>query len=175
MKNTTIQSKLILVSIMALLLSFSARAQDVIGAWEGVIKFEGQEIPILFDVAEEDGVLVSTMDSPSGGAIGIPMDKTTFENNQLTVIFSQGGIKYVGDLEKESIIGIFYQAGMELPLNLTKTVKTKPGDLSLPSSDETLRELAAFDNGMFHIEKRMKKEKIMFMSKTLKRMKYHLQ
>jgi len=149
MKNTTIQSKLLLVTIMALLLSFSAAAQDIIGSWEGVLKVQGQEIPLLFNVEEADGVLTSTMDSPSQGAVGIPMDKTEFEANQLTIAFTQGGIKYVGLLEGESITGIFHQGGAEFPMDLSKTIKTKPGDLSLPSSEESLRAIAAFDTGNY--------------------------
>ena len=89
------------------------------------------------------------MDSPSQGATGIPMDKTEFEDNQLTIAFTQGGIKYVGVLANEIINGTFFQGGMELPLDLTKTVKTKPGDVSLPSSKDALDKLAAFDNGSY--------------------------
>ncbi len=44
----------------------------------------------------------------------------------------------MGILDKETINGIFYQGGMELPLNRSKTIKTIPGDTSLPSSKETL-------------------------------------
>lgn len=141
-------TKLVL-SILALLLSISTFAQDISGSWKGTLTAQGQDIPLLFNVKNDSGILSSTMDSPSQGATGIPMDKTIFEDNQLTITFTQGGIKYVGVLDKEAINGIFYQGGMEFPLNLTKTIKTKPGDVSLPSSKDALDKLSAFDNGTY--------------------------
>tara|TARA_R110002049_G_scaffold102736_2_gene248578 strand:+ start:14550 stop:16835 length:2286 start_codon:yes stop_codon:yes gene_type:complete len=148
MKKTKSNSKLML-GILALVFSISTFAQDISGSWKGTLSVQGQEIPLLFNVKNDDGVLSSTMDSPSQGATGIPMDKTEFEDNQLTIAFTQGGIKYVGVLANEIINGTFFQGGMELPLDLTKTVKTKPGDVSLPSSKDALDKLAAFDNGSY--------------------------
>ncbi|MGJ8549706.1 prolyl oligopeptidase family serine peptidase [Winogradskyella wichelsiae] len=146
MKKT--KSKLML-SIMALVFSISTFAQDISGSWKGVLNVQGQEIPLLFNVKNDNGVLSSTMDSPSQGATDIPMDKTIFEGNELTIAFTQGGIKFIGLLENEAINGTFFQGGMEFPLDLTKTVKTKPGDVSLPSSEDALKKLAAFDNGSY--------------------------
>ena len=148
MKKTKSNSKLML-SILALVFSISTFAQDISGSWKGTLSVQGQEIPLLFNVTNDNGVLSSTMDSPSQGATGIPMDKTEFEDNQLTIAFTQGGIKYVGVLASETISGTFFQGGMELPLTLAKTVKTKPGDVSLPSSKDALDKLAAFDNGSY--------------------------
>jgi len=147
MKNTTLQSKLLLICVMAFLLSLGASAQNIIGSWEGVLKVPGMEIPLMFNVEQDGDLLASTMDSPSQGLTGIPMDETTFENNQLTLIFKQAGIKYIGVLESETLKGVFHQGGQEFPLDLAKTVKTKPGDVSLPTSDEDLLKLAAFDTG----------------------------
>ncbi|WP_289045194.1 S9 family peptidase [uncultured Olleya sp.] len=146
MKKTN--SSLIL-SVIALVFSISTFAQDISGSWKGVLNVKGQDIPLLFHVKIDKGVLSSTMDSPSQGAIGIPMNKTVFEDNTITIAFTQGGIKYVGDLENDAINGTFYQAGMEFPLNLVKTIKTKPGDVSLPSSKAALDKLAAFDRGNY--------------------------
>ena len=134
---------------MALVFSISTFAQDISGSWKGVLNVQGQEIPLLFNVKNDNGVLSSTMDSPSQGATDIPMDKTIFEDNELTIAFTQGGIKFIGLLENEAINGTFFQGGMEFPLDLTKTVKTKPGDVSLPSSEDALKKLAAFDNGSY--------------------------
>ena len=109
---------------MALAFSISTFAQDISGSWKGVLNVKGQEIPLLFNVKNDNDILSSTMDSPSQGAVGIQMDKTLFEDNQLTIAFTQGGIKYVGVLDKDTVNGTFYQGGMELPLKLMKTVKT---------------------------------------------------
>ena len=93
----------------------------------------------------EADVYSSTMDSPSIGATGIPMDETLFEDNQLTVKFAQSGMKYIGNLKGETLEGTFYQGGMEFPLVLSKGEKKKPGNTTLPTSDEALDKLSNWD------------------------------
>ncbi len=146
MKNASLK---VLLSLFALIVSVGSFAQNISGSWSGTLSVQGQKIPLVFDVKNDNSVLSSTMDSPSQGAFGIPMDNTTFENNQLTIVFVQGGIKYVGVLENENVNGTFYQGGMELPLTLAQTKKIKPGDISLPSTKAALDKLAAFDNGTY--------------------------
>ncbi|WP_299116530.1 prolyl oligopeptidase family serine peptidase [uncultured Winogradskyella sp.] len=117
-------------------------AQEIVGTWEGKIAVQDTEIPLAFNVTMENNKYSSTMDSPSQGATGIPMDVTTFTDNTLTIKFNQAGIKYVGTLEENIVTGTFYQGPNELPLTLNKTVKTLPGNTALPSSDEELEKLA---------------------------------
>ncbi|MEM8508194.1 MAG: S9 family peptidase [Bacteroidota bacterium] len=124
-----------------------ASAQDIAGSWKGTLTVQGTELPLLFNVTNANGELSSTMDSPSQGATGIPMDETVFTENELTIQFKQGGIKYVGVLEGEELKGTFYQSGMEFPLNLTKTEKTIPGNPDLVSSEGELQALVALDKG----------------------------
>lgn len=123
-------------------MTLSANAQDIEGSWKGTLSVQGMEMPLVFDIKSEGDNLSSTMDSPSQGATGIPMDVTTFEDNTLTIKFNQAGIKYVATLNDNSLSGTFHQGGMELPLNLEKTVKTLPGNTDLPTSDEDLKKLA---------------------------------
>ncbi|WP_341215339.1 S9 family peptidase [uncultured Wocania sp.] len=119
-----------------------ANAQDIVGAWEGKISVQDTEIPLVFNVKMEGDAYTSTMDSPSQGATGIPMDITTFTDNTLTIKFNQAGIKYVGTFAENSITGTFYQGPNEMPLTLNKTVKTLPGNTALPTSDAELEKLA---------------------------------
>ncbi len=121
--------------------------QDIQGSWKGNLSVQGTEMPLVFNVSMEDGAYSSTMDSPSQGATDIPMDETTFADNELTIVFKQAGIKYVGNLDGSVLNGTFYQAGMELPLVLEKTEKTIPGNPELPSSDEELEALTSLDQG----------------------------
>ncbi len=141
----TIKKCAVIVSLLITVVI--ASAQDVAGSWKGTLNVQGAELPLLFNVTNENGELSSTMDSPSQGATGIPMDETVFVENELTIRFKQGGIKYVGVLEGEELKGTFYQGGMEIPLNLSKTEKTIPGNPDLVSSDEELDALAALDKG----------------------------
>ncbi len=130
----------------ALFLFFSMvsqlKAQSIEGSWKGTLSVQGMEMPLIFNIKSEDGVLSSTMDSPSQGATGIPMDLTKFVDNTLTIKFNQAGIKYEALLSGDNLEGTFYQGGMEMPLNLVKTVKTLPGNTDLPTSDVDLTKLA---------------------------------
>lgn len=127
--------------------SFGLCAQEVTGTWKGSVNVQETEMPLVFNVEETDGEYSSTMDSPSQGAMGIPMDETLFADNQLTIVFKQAGIKYVGTLNENKISGTFYQGTMELPLNLEKSDKTVPGNPDLVTSEEELNKLASYDTG----------------------------
>ena len=108
-----------------LLLSFLfftifSSAQDIVGSWKGILKVQTQELPIVFNISEKDGLLISTMDSPSQGAVGIATDSTSFVDNILTIDMTKFGISYVGTFNDESIIGTFTQGGMPISLDLTR-------------------------------------------------------
>lgn len=148
MKKTNAILKLI-CSLCLFLSCFNIEAQEVTGAWKGNLKVQGVALPLVFKIEQTNGVYASTMDSPKQGAVGIPMDQTILEDRKLTISFKQAGIKYVAEVTKDEINGIFYQAGMEFPLVLTRTEVTKPGDQTLPSSEETFEKLIAYDNGAY--------------------------
>ena len=139
--KTTI-SKLSGILFLFLGILTQMHAQEITGAWEGKISVQGTEIPLLFNITKENETYSSTLDSPSQGATGIPMDTTTLKEKTLTITFNQAGIKYVGKVDDKSISGLFFQGGMELPLILNKTVKTLPGNTALPTSDEDLEKLS---------------------------------
>lgn len=143
------QLTLTLATICIMIFGFVTltQAQEIEGSWKGNLNVQGTELPLVFHISSELDVLSSTMDSPAQGATGIPMDLTTFEENVLTITFTQAGIKYVGTLANDAIAGTFFQSGMEMPLTLTKTVITLPGNTALPSSDEDLTALANYETG----------------------------
>ncbi len=138
------------VLIVALLtFGMQSFAQEVMGTWKGNLSVQGTEMPLVFNVSETEGVLSSTMDSPSQGATGIAMDLTTFADNVLTIEYKKAGLKFVGNLAETKIDGTLFQSGMEFPLVLEKSEKTIPGNPELPSSDEALVALANLGEGNF--------------------------
>lgn len=139
----------LLVFFTLLLSVFSAKSQDITGSWKGTLKVQGMEMPLIFHISQEDNVLKSTMDSPTQGATGIPMDETTFTDNTLTILFKQAGIKYTASLEGETLSGTFNQGGNALPLTLTKTVITLPGNPDLVSSEAELKALSSLSKGKY--------------------------
>lgn len=124
-------------------------SQEIVGSWTGKLSVSGTEIPLTFNIKEEKGKLSSTMDSPSQGATGIPMDVTTYENAKLTIKFTQAGIKYEATLADKTLTGTFYQGGMQLPLTMKKTVKKLPGDTTLPTSTKDLAKLTKADTNEY--------------------------
>ncbi|MBT8209768.1 MAG: hypothetical protein KJP14_04505 [Eudoraea sp.] len=121
----TIQKSKSLLSLIFLFLTFQVVAQDqnLTGSWEGTLTTQGVELPVIFNIAKAEGGYSSTMDSPAQGATGIPMDETKVSGNEITILFQQSGIKYVAKLEGDKLQGTFYQAGLELPLKMTKVDK----------------------------------------------------
>jgi fermentation-respiration switch protein FrsA (DUF1100 family) len=114
MKSATLILLLILITI-------SSKAQDIIGQWKGILKVQGMELKILFNIAKNDTGYTSTMDSPDQGVKDIPVTVTNFNNSLLTLEIKNAGIKYTGELNKENIItGNFNQAGQIFPMNLTR-------------------------------------------------------
>ena len=132
-----------------LLIGAKSMAQDLTGAWKGNLEVQGMEIPLVFHLEKEGESYKATMDSPSQGATGIPVEETTWADGSLTLNLRAAGIKYVASLKGETLEGTFYQAGMELPLVLQRGEATLPGNPELVTSDAELDALAAVDQGNY--------------------------
>ncbi|MBI3134465.1 MAG: alpha/beta hydrolase [Bacteroidetes bacterium] len=101
------------------------------GRWTGILDVQGTLLTLVFTIHAEDGMYTATMDSPDQGATGIPIEKTTFSNDTLNLSAPSLKLSYRGVLDKKTglISGIFSQAGMEIPLNLSQgEVKKSGGD-----------------------------------------------
>jgi len=103
------------------LTSLSIYAQDISGKWNGILKVQGVQLRLIFNIIQTENGYSSTMDSPDQGAKGIPVTTTSYENSILKLEISSAGIQYEGTLDKENVfIGTFKQAGQSFPLNLAK-------------------------------------------------------
>ena len=109
------------ILLIVLLSSITIVAQDITGQWNGVLKVQGTQLRVVFNVTADNGELKSTMDSPDQGAKGIPTTATIFENSTLKITIINAGIEYTGTLGDDNIIvGTFKQAGQSFPMNLTR-------------------------------------------------------
>lgn len=140
--------KLILLSFLISIFSMS-KAQTIEGDWSGKLNVQGQEVPLVFHFSGNDDELSGTMDSPSQGATGIPVDQVNYENDTLSLSLMGGQIAYSGTLQGEKLEGKFKQAGLEIPLILSKGGIEKPGNIDLPSTDEELEALGAKETGSY--------------------------
>lgn len=109
-------------ALLLIILSLNSYAQDISGSWSGILKFNGQSIPVIFNIAKTSAGYQSTMDSPAQGAKGIQVDKTEFENTLLSIEVLQAGIKYEAAYLSDSSLfrGKFKQGGLDLPLELRR-------------------------------------------------------
>ena len=100
--------------------------QDITGQWNGILKVQGAQLRIVFNISKTDKGFISTMDSPDQHATGIPVNSTNFENQTLKLAALNLGIEYEGVLDKSNnIVGNFKQGGMSFPLNLSKEIAQK--------------------------------------------------
>ena len=101
--------------------------QNITGQWNGILKVQGTQLRVVFNINKAESGYTSTMDSPDQGAKGIPVTSTNFENSTLKLTVSNLGVEYQGTLESDNVIvGNFKQAGMSFPLNLSKgTIETE--------------------------------------------------
>lgn len=141
--------KYLVISTLIFISGMLQTSAQITGSWKGALEVQGVKLNLIFHITEKDGLLSATMDSPDQGATGIPLDKVEFKSGQLSLGLSQAGISYIGNQNGNKISGTFYQGGMEFPLALEKTEITKPGDLSLPSSQNEINNLIALDKGNY--------------------------
>lgn len=100
--------------------------QEIVGSWAGEINFQGNKLPLVFNIKQNGNELKTTMDSPMQGAKDIPVTSTTFEKNELEIKANEMGITYKGTLKNDKIEGSFVQGQMSLPLILSKSILKRP-------------------------------------------------
>lgn len=114
MKNIT----LVLFAVFTTLTMYG---QDITGQWNGILKVQGTQLRVVFNINKTGNCYSSTMDSPDQGAKGIPVTSTTFENSILKIEITNAAIQYEGTLDKDNaFIGTFKQGSQEFPMSLSR-------------------------------------------------------
>ncbi len=113
MKNATI-------IIFILLTSLITYGQDITGQWNGILKVQGTQLRVVFNIVKTDKGYSSTMDSPDQGAKGIPVTSTNFENSVLKLEVSSAKIEYTGELKENNFVGDFKQGGQSFSMTLSR-------------------------------------------------------
>jgi uncharacterized protein len=116
----------LIVFSIGILIANMLFGQDITGQWNGILKVQGTQLRVVFNITKTETGLSSTMDSPDQGAKGIPVTSTSFENQTLKLVVSNLGVEYQGTLSKDNVIvGDFKQRGMSFPLNISKEMVEK--------------------------------------------------
>lgn len=111
MKRTILT--MLLISIVNSLYS-----QDITGQWNGVLKFMGNQLKLVFHIQKSDSGYTATFDSPDQGAMGIPFTSAAMEGNELHLKAINIGAFYKGTFQIDSLVGAWNQGGRPFPLTL---------------------------------------------------------
>ncbi|MDR2692084.1 MAG: S9 family peptidase [Dysgonamonadaceae bacterium] len=123
---------------------------QIAGDWKGTLDVQGMKLELIFHFSNENGTLSAVLDVPMQGATGLPIEKSEFKDNELTLEASALQAKFRGKLVgSDRIDGKFEQMGMSFPLVLEKFESKLPGKTDLVTSEAELQQLAAMDKGDF--------------------------
>lgn len=121
-------------TIALLLIQSLLFSQEITGAWVGELEVQGMKLPLIVNIKQVGGNYASTLDSPKQGAIDIPVNKTIFSNNELTLELPSMQIIYKGKFVADKFEGIFKQGEMELPLILERNNKATNYSFNRPQT-----------------------------------------
>ena len=139
--------KKLFTTLLLVVLGVSVKAQELNGSYSGELAVQGMQLELIFNISPTEDGYTATLDVPAQGASGIEMDSVILQNDSLTIKSAKMKMKFTGKINGDNIEGTYEQMGQNLPLNLKKTVKKKPGNITLPSSEEELKKLAAQETG----------------------------
>lgn len=137
------------IAITMLFLAGTIKAQELNGSYSGNLEVQGMQMELIINITPTDEGYSATLDVPAQGASGIELDSVILEDKTVTITSAKMQLIYTGTVSGEIIEGTYEQMGQQYPLTLKKTVKTKPGNTALPSTDEELAKLAARAKGDF--------------------------
>jgi len=124
--KTRITTLVIFFSLLLVSNSFSQENNfDLKGTWLGKLNIPGNTLRVVFNIAEENGHLKATLDSPDQGVNGIPVSKIDVTKDSIELEVDRIGGLYQGKILAESneMDGIWKQGGGTLPLVMKKTEK----------------------------------------------------
>lgn len=136
------------VAIMLLLCQILF-SQDLQGSYSGTLQVKDSQMELIFNISSTNDEYKATLDVPAQGATGIELDSVNLQNKQLTISSAKLKMTYKGTLSEDGINGTYEQMGEQYPLHLKKTIKKKPGNTTLPSSESTLSTLASKETGTY--------------------------
>ncbi len=98
---------------------------DIAGIWESEIEAQGQKLGIYLKVQKQATGYSATLDSPDQGAMNLPLDELTYEDDKVKFASTLLNLTFTGRLnEKGNIKGKLKQHGQTFRLSFTpaKTV-----------------------------------------------------
>jgi CubicO group peptidase (beta-lactamase class C family) len=129
------------VALAAVAIAAPAAAQEAAGDWVGTLEVSATvKLPLVVHIQRDDaGVLSGTLDSPSQGAVGLPLAEIVASQGRLVFKVPVVGGEYAGtwDEGSKSWNGQWSQGGAHLPLVLAVPPPPPPlpADWTPPAND----------------------------------------
>lgn len=135
-----------LMSLLLILMPLLTSAQDLRGAWKGLLEAGPAKLNIVFHIHDDNNV---TMDSPDQGAMELPTKVVCMQEDSISVTMPRLGAQYAGKLVGEEINGTFSQMGHSFPLILKRgEIKMNRPQTPQPPFEYTTQEVAFHNKGI---------------------------
>lgn len=135
-----------LMSLLLILIPLLTSAQDLKGAWKGLLEVGPAKLNIVFHIHDDNNV---TMDSPDQGAMELPTKVVCMQEDSISVTMPRLGAQYAGKLVGEEINGTFSQMGHSFPLILKRgEIKMNRPQTPQPPFEYTTQEVAFHNKGI---------------------------
>lgn len=97
------------------------------GTWTGALEVGGKKLRLVFHVTRgADGALSATLDSPEQMAMGIPLDKVSYQAPTLHLEHAKLHAVFEGKVAGDALTGTWTQGGASLPLTLARGELRRP-------------------------------------------------
>lgn len=135
-----------LMSLLLILIPLLTSAQDLRGAWKGLLEVGPAKLNIVFHIHDDNNV---TMDSPDQGAMELPTKVVCMQEDSISVTLPRLGAQYAGKLVGEKINGTFSQMGHSFPLILKRgEIKMNRPQTPQPPFEYTTQEVVFHNKGI---------------------------
>lgn len=99
------------------------------GTWSGELDPQSIKLPVIFKISKKSEAYTSILISPTQSPREIPVDKTGFNNNELTFEIKNINAAYKGIYTTDHFEGNLVQNGRTIPLNLYRGSKPEISDI----------------------------------------------
>lgn len=101
-------------------ISVLVNAQNITGKWNGVLKVQGVQLRLVFNITKTTNGYSATMDSPDQGAKDIPVTTTEFKDAKLKIAIPNLALQYNATLKNNMLDGTFTQGMLSVPLKMSR-------------------------------------------------------
>ncbi|MDM1553153.1 MULTISPECIES: serine hydrolase [Chryseobacterium] len=114
-----------------LVLAFLAQIchAQIEGTWNGELDTQSIKLPVIFKISKKSKGYTSILISPKQSSKEIPVEKTNFNNNELTLEIGSINAGYKGIYTTDHFEGNLIQNGRTIPLNLYRDSKPESSDI----------------------------------------------